>query len=134
MSQDAFVWSERKYEVDEIVQEGIGWGIFNNGCLAIRANDGEVYNFPPEAVESLDFLKPTLTYQGAVCVKIAANYSQFAKEKYGADLISLDGYNGWNKLKKYQNTVWSLIVLAQIMNDNGIPVLGDYDKFFKLGK
>ena len=82
----------------------------------------------------MTFLKPTLTYQGAVCVKIAPEYAEFANEKYGTDLISLDGYNGWNKLKKYQNTVGDIILLANILNDNGISVIGDYDKFYKMWK
>ena len=134
MSQEIFVWDENKYGCNEVVQEGIGWGIFNEGCLAIQANDGEVYNFPPESISYMSFLKATLTFQGAVCVKIAPEYAEFANEKYGTDLISLDGYNGWNKLKKYQNTVGDIILLANILNDNGISVVGDYDKFYKMWK
>lgn len=134
MSQDAFVWSERKYGTNEIVQEGIGWGIFNGGGLAIRARDGEGYQFPPEAISYLLFIKPSIGFQGGVCVKIHPDYSDFANEKYGTDLISLDGYNSWNELKKYQGTVGDLIRLANIFDDNGIPVQGDFQKFFNMWK
>ena len=134
MSQEVFVWDENEYGCSEIVQEGIGWGIFNNGYLVIEARDGEAYNFPPEAIAEITFLKPTLTYQGAVCVKVTPEYAQFAKDKYWSDLIPIDGNLGWNKLKKYQDTVCAIVLLANIFNDNGIPVNGYYDNFYKLYK
>ena len=134
MEEDVFVWSRRKFDMDQVVQEGVGWAIINGGYFQLVAKDGMVYEFPPSAIESLYFLPPSLTYQGSICVKINSNYSNFAKEKYGTDLINIDGYNGWHKLKKFQGTVADLMRLAYIMDDNGISINGDFDKFGKLLK
>ena len=135
MDSGNFVWSERKYNSSEFVEEGLGWGIFNDGCLAMKAaSDGEIYNFPPEAIDHLCFLKPSVGYKGAICLSVADDYKQFAIQKYGTDLIDLCGMFGWKDIKKYPKTVISFIALAQIFDDNGIRVIGDYDKFCKLLK
>lgn len=135
MSSENFVWSERKYNFQEIVEEGLGWGIFNNGPFSMRAaSDGEIYNYPPEAIDSLMFFKPSIGYRGAICLKVTPEYRDFTIEKFGVQLIDLAGYIGWNELKKYPSSVLSFIALAQIFDDNGIPVIGDYKQFCKLFK
>ncbi len=137
MSKDVFVWDRTKYSFtpDKIVQNKLGWAIFNGGYLSMKANDGEMYNFPPDSIDSIIFFKPQLfKFSGGVAICVNSNYSDFVNEKFGTDIITLDDYLGWKKIKKDQTAVMDILTLAHILDDNGIAIEGAYDAFFKLMK
>lgn len=137
MSKEVFTWDKNRYKFtpDKIAQEKLGWQIKNGGYLSMKANDGEWYNFPPESVDSIIFFKPQLfRFSGGVAICVNKNYSNFVNEKYGTDIITLDDYLGWKKIKKDQTAVMDILTLAHILDDNGIRIEGAYDAFFKLMK
>ena len=137
MAKEVFTWekSEYKYTPDKVVQEKLGWKIMNGGYLTMKANDGEWYNFPPESVDSIIFFKPKLFgFAGGVAICVNKDYSNFVNEKFGTDIITLDDYLGWKKIKKDTEAVMDILTLAHILSDNDIPIRGEYDKFFKLLK
>ena len=101
----------------------------------MKANDGEMYNFPPDSIDSIIFFKPQLfKFSGGVAICVNSNYSDFVNEKFGTDIITLDDYLGWKKIKKDQTAVMDILTLAHILDDNGIAIEGAYDAFFKLMK
>ena len=137
MAKEVFTWekSEYKYTPDKVAQEKLGWRITNGGYLTMKANDGEWYNFPPESVDSIIFFKPKLFgVAGGVAICVNRDYSNFVNEKFGTDIITLDDYLGWKKIKKDTEAVMDILTLAHILSDNGIQIRGEYDKFFKLLK
>ena len=137
MGKEVFTWekSEYKYTPDKVAQEKLGWRITNGGYLTMKANDGEWYNFPPESVDSIIFFKPKLFgFAGGVAICVNKDYSNFVNEKFGTDIITLDDYLGWKKIKKDTEAVMDILTLAHILSDNGIQIRGEYDKFFKLLK
>lgn len=136
-NNDVFVWAEEDYAgaEEKIVREDYGWAIFNGGYVALLAKDDEVYNFPNDSIEAIYFLKPELfSFSGGVAIKIAEDYREFAKDKYGTDLIALDNYAGWKKLKKDQSIVADLMRIALILEENGVEIRGEFDKFSKMLK
>ena len=137
MSKEVFTWDKNRYKFtpEKISQEKLGWRITNGGYLTMKANDGEWYNFPPDSIDSIIFFKPQLfRFSGGVAICVNKDYSNFVNEKYGTDILTLDDYLGWKKIKKDQTAVMDILTLAHILDDNGISIEGAYDKFFKLMK
>ena len=62
MSKEVFTWDKKEYSFapDKLAQNKLGWQITNGGHLSMKANDGEWYNFPPDSIDSIIFLKPYL--------------------------------------------------------------------------
>lgn len=139
MKQDFFVWDEKVYGTNDIVDQELRWGISNNGCFFVASDkDDMAYLFPPKSIERLGFLKPEFLESNGGCVMltVSSEHAGLVKEKFDNNHsnIYLCRYLGWKELKKHPQTLINIVALANIMHENGIRVIGDYDKFYKMLK
>ena len=58
MDQDVLVWDEDFWDEDELVEDGYGIAVENNGPVTFRSPKNEWINFPPSAIDGVLIVKP----------------------------------------------------------------------------
>ena len=130
MDQDVLVWDEDFWDEDELVEDGYGIAVENNGPVTFRSPKNEWINFPPSAIDGVLIVKPGCFKKGYIAVRINDDYSDFMRDNFYGPCITIA--EDIDELKKYGGSLKTLFIIFRIFQQNNIDILGDLDYFDKL--